>query len=214
MKKLSRIPKGSLIKQMEEENQEELTVTDTSGNQGGVGDDGCLIVCSASAGCRRVVWRRTTEAVPGASRKEQQGMSAVSQEKKTARDGDERGIGSPAAGECKTSTACRGTGEETWKRAEDDEVGFCWRTPVTQYTTPHSTASSMLAILASSLINTLDLPFPTKFRPSKKLAIIVGYITQTVSLYLTLTALQLGPMPPPSFTSNSISVIVFATTYT
>ena len=57
-------------------------------------------------------------------------------------------------------------------------------------------------------MNTLH--FPTKFRPSPNLAIII--LDSFVVSFLTSISQQLVPLSPPSFTPNLIIVIVFATT--
>jgi len=65
---------------------------------------------------------------------------------------------------------------------------------------------TVLATAVSSWMNTL--PSPTKFQPSPKIA-----ITILDSFVLTLIPPQLAPLPPPSFTATSITVILFTTIY-
>jgi len=76
-------------------------------------------------------------------------------------------------------------------------------------TTPHLTPLTLLATLASSLMNILL--FLTKFQPSPKLAITI--LDSFVVSVLTLIAPQHAPSPPPSFVLNSITVILSTTTY-
>ena len=73
---------------------------------------------------------------------------------------------------------------------------------------PHLTPLTLLATLDSSLMNIL--PSLIKFRPSPKLAITIS--DSFVVSVLTLIPTQLAPLPPPSFTPNSITVIL-STTY-
>ena len=68
----------------------------------------------------------------------------------------------------------------------------------------HLTPPTLLATLASSLMNIL--PSPTKFRPSPKLAIII--LESFFVSVLTSIPPQLASLPPPSFTPNSITVIL------
>ena len=68
----------------------------------------------------------------------------------------------------------------------------------------------MLATLDSSLMNIL--PSLIKFRPSPNLAITVS--DSFVVSVLTLIPPQLAPLPPPSFTPNSITVTVILSTTT
>jgi len=77
---------------------------------------------------------------------------------------------------------------------------------LTKYTTPHLIPPTLFAILASPLINTLH--FPMQFRPSPNLAIMVLLDSFVISV-LTLIPQQLPPLPPPSFTPNSTTVILF-----
>ena len=71
------------------------------------------------------------------------------------------------------------------------------------------TPLTLLATLDSSLMNIL--PSLIKFRPSPKLAITISdsFVVSVLTLILT----QLAPLPPPSFTPNSITVILSTTTY-
>jgi len=78
---------------------------------------------------------------------------------------------------------------------------------LTKYTTPQSTRSTVLATLASSLMNTS--PFPTRFQSSANLATIMDD-NFAVSV-LTSIPRQLVPLPPPSFTQDSITLIFFIT---
>jgi len=55
------------------------------------------------------------------------------------------------------------------------------------------------------------LPFPTKFQPSTKLAITI--LDSFVVSVLILIPPQRASLPPPSFTPNSITVILYTTTY-
>ena len=55
------------------------------------------------------------------------------------------------------------------------------------------------------------LPSLIKFRQSPKLAITIS--DSFVVSVLTLIPTQLAPLPPPSFTPNSITVILSTTTY-
>ena len=80
---------------------------------------------------------------------------------------------------------------------------------LTRYTTPHLTPLTLLATLDSSLMNIL--PSLIKFRPSPKLANTLS--DSFVVSVLTLIPTQLAPLPPPSFTPNSITVILPTTTY-
>jgi len=80
---------------------------------------------------------------------------------------------------------------------------------LTRYTTPHLTPLTLLATLDSSLMNILRSLI--KFRPSPKLAITIS--DSFIVSVLTLIPTQLAPLPPPSFTPNSITVIFFTTTY-
>jgi len=80
---------------------------------------------------------------------------------------------------------------------------------LTRYTTPHLTPLTLLATLDSSSMNIL--PSLIKFRLSPKLAITLS--DSFVVSVLTLIPTQLAPLPPPSFTSNSITVILSTTTY-
>jgi len=54
-------------------------------------------------------------------------------------------------------------------------------------------------------------PSSTKFQPSPKLAITIS--DSSVVSVLTLIPPQRAPLPPPSFTPNSITVILSTTTY-
>jgi len=65
--------------------------------------------------------------------------------------------------------------------------------------------------LTHFLILSYILPSLIKFRPSPKLAITIS--DSFVVSVLTLIPTQLAPMPPPSFTPNSITVILSTTTY-
>ena len=78
---------------------------------------------------------------------------------------------------------------------------------LTRYTTPHLIPPALPAILVSSLMNIL--PSPTIFRPSCYYHIIDSFVV----FVLTLIPTQLAPLPPPSFTPNSITVILSTTTY-
>jgi len=84
---------------------------------------------------------------------------------------------------------------------------------LTRYTTPHSTPLTLLATLASVLMNIL--PSRTKFRPSpfSKACYYHNYIRQLRCTIRTLIPSQLAPLPHPSFTPNSITVILSTTTY-
>ena len=55
------------------------------------------------------------------------------------------------------------------------------------------------------------LPSLMKFQPSPKLAITIS--DSFVVSVVTLVPTQLAPLPPPSFTPNSITVILSTTTY-
>ena len=77
------------------------------------------------------------------------------------------------------------------------------------HTTPHLTPFTLLATLDSSLV--FILPSPIKFWPSPKLAITIS--DSFVVSVLTLIPTQLSPLPPQSFTPNSITVILSTTTY-
>ena len=55
------------------------------------------------------------------------------------------------------------------------------------------------------------LTFPTKFQPSRKLAITI--LDSFVVSVLTLIPPQHAPPPPPSFILNSITVTLYTTTY-
>jgi len=79
----------------------------------------------------------------------------------------------------------------------------------TRYTTPHLTPPTLLATLASSLMNIL--PFPTKFQPSPKPAITI--LDSFVVSALTLIPPQFPPLLPSSFTPNLVTVILSTTTY-
>ena len=78
---------------------------------------------------------------------------------------------------------------------------------LTRYTAPHSTPLTLLAISASSLMNILL--FPTKFQPSPKLATTIS--DSIVVSVLNLIPPQRAPLPPPSFTPNSITVTLSST---
>ena len=75
---------------------------------------------------------------------------------------------------------------------------------MTRYTTPHLTPLTLLATLDSFLMNIL--PSLIKFRPSPKLDIAIS--DSFVVSVLTLIPTQIAPLPPPSFTPNSITVIL------
>jgi len=80
---------------------------------------------------------------------------------------------------------------------------------LTRYTTPQLTPPTLLVTLGSSSM--INLPFPTKFQPSPKHAINTS--DSFVVSVLTLIPLQRAPLPPPSFTANTITVILSTTTY-
>jgi len=63
--------------------------------------------------------------------------------------------------------------------------------------------------MATSLMNIL--PSPTKFQPSPKPAVTI--LDTFVVSVLTSILPQLPPLPPRSFTPNSITVILSTTTY-
>jgi len=83
------------------------------------------------------------------------------------------------------------------------------KSSLTRYTTPHLTPLTLLATLDSSLMNILASLI--KFRPSPMLAITIS--DSFVVSIITLIPAQLAPLPPPSFTPNSITVILSTTTY-
>jgi len=80
---------------------------------------------------------------------------------------------------------------------------------LTRYITPHLIPPTLLATLVSSMINILLSP--TKFQPSPMLAITT--LDSFVASIRTLIPPQRAPLPPPSFTPNSITVILCIITY-
>ena len=66
-------------------------------------------------------------------------------------------------------------------------------------------------VLLDDITHTITLPSPIKFLPSPKLAITIS--DSFVVSVLTLIPTQLAPLPPPSFTPDSITVILSTTTY-
>jgi len=89
---------------------------------------------------------------------------------------------------------------------------MCKQSHVPKYTT-HSTPLTLLATLGSSLMN--NSPFLTKFIFLSKscyyhICAIIIFLNFVVSA-LTSIPQQSVPLPPPSFTPNLITVILFTT---
>jgi len=79
-----------------------------------------------------------------------------------------------------------------------------------KYSTPHSAPPTLLAILASSLMNTF--PFPIRSQLALNPAIIT--FVNFVASVLTSISKQPLPLPPPSSTPNLTTVTLFTIIYT